>query len=254
VSFKVYIPARYASTRLPGKVLETIGGRTMLELVHERARESGATEVVIATDDARIARVAEGFGARVCMTDRELRTGTDRIAAAAALRGEADTQVIVNLQGDEPFMPAAVIAQVAAQFGAPLAPDIATVCEPLRDRAEYEDPNVVKVVRAANDLALYFSRACIPHLRDGGLEAWRAGPLQRRHVGIYGYTVGFLQRYVAWAPTALEISERLEQLRALVHGARIAVPDAVAPCGVGVDTPADLSRARALRAGGSPHG
>lgn len=254
MSFKVYIPARYASTRLPGKVLETIGGRTMLELVHARARESGATEVVIATDDERIARVAEEIGAQFCMTDSELPSGTDRIAAATDWRGEADTQVIVNLQGDEPFMPAAVIAQVAAQLGAPSAPDIATVCEPLRDRAEYEDPNVVKVVRAENDLALYFSRACIPHLRDGGAEAWQPGPLQRRHVGIYAYTVGFLRRYVAWAPTALEVSERLEQLRALVHGARIAVPDAVAPCGVGVDTPADLARARALSAGGSPRG
>jgi len=254
VSFKVYIPARYASTRLPGKVLETIGGRTMLELVHARAIESGAAEVVIATDDERIARVAAGFGATVCMTDPALASGTDRIAAAAAWRGEADEQVIVNLQGDEPFMPAAVIAQVAARLAGPDAPDIATVCEPLRDRAEYENPNVVKLARTADDLALYFSRAAIPHLRDGGVDDWQPGPLYRRHVGIYAYTVAFLRRYVAWPPTALELTERLEQLRALVHGARIAVPDALAPCGVGVDTPEDLCRARALDATGAMHG
>jgi 3-deoxy-manno-octulosonate cytidylyltransferase (CMP-KDO synthetase) len=249
VSFKVYIPARHASTRLPGKVLQTIGGRTMLELVNERARASGATEVVIATDDERVARVAEGFGARVCMTDSALQSGSDRIAAAAAMRGEADAQVIVNLQGDEPFMPAAVIAQVAAVLARDASVDIATVCEPLRDWTEYADPNIVKVVRGAGDSALYFSRAPIPFIRDGGAEAWAPGPLYRRHVGLYAYTVGFLRRYVAWPPAALELTERLEQLRALANGARIAVPDAAAPCGVGVDTPADLARARELMAG-----
>jgi 3-deoxy-manno-octulosonate cytidylyltransferase (CMP-KDO synthetase) len=246
VNFKVYIPARHASTRLPGKVLQTIGGRTMLELVHARARASGAAEVVIATDDERVARVAEGFGASVCMTGAELPSGSDRIAAAAALRGEADAQVIVNLQGDEPFMPAAVIAQVASVLARGDGVDIATVCEPLRERAEYVDPNVVKVVRGAGESALYFSRAPIPFLREGGVEAWAPGPLYRRHVGLYAYTVGFLRRYVAWPPAELELTERLEQLRALANGARIAVPDAVEACGVGVDTPADLARARAL--------
>jgi 3-deoxy-manno-octulosonate cytidylyltransferase (CMP-KDO synthetase) len=247
VSFKVYIPARYASSRLPGKVLQTIEGRSMLELVHARARASGAAEVVIATDDARVAEVASGFGATVCMTDPELQSGSDRIAAAAALRGEADGQVIVNLQGDEPFMPGAVIAQVAALVAAGAA-DIATVCEPLESRAEYEDPNLVKVVRGEGDVALYFSRAPLPWLRDGGPAAWTPGPLYRRHVGLYAYKVGFLRRFVAWPPAALELTERLEQLRALAHGARILVPDAVAPCGLGVDTPADLARARALAA------
>jgi 3-deoxy-manno-octulosonate cytidylyltransferase (CMP-KDO synthetase) len=247
VSFKVYIPARYASSRLPGKVLQTIGGRSMLELVHARACASGAVEVVIATDDARVAEVAAGFGATVCMTDPELQSGSDRIAAAAALRGEADGQVIVNLQGDEPFMPGAVIAQVAALVEAGAA-DIATVCEPLESRAEYEDPNIVKAVRGEGDVALYFSRAPLPWLRDGGPAAWAPGPLYRRHVGLYAYTVGFLRRFVAWPPAALELTERLEQLRALAHGARILVPDAMAPCGLGVDTPADLARARALAA------
>lgn len=254
MSFKVYIPARYASTRLPGKVLETIGGRTMLERVYLRARASGAAEVVVATDDERIARVAAGFGATVCMTDPALASGTDRIAAAAAQRGEPDDQIIVNLQGDEPFMPAAVIAQVAALLAGSEAPDIATVCEPLRDRAEYGNPNIVKVARTVDDVALYFSRAAIPHLRDGGADAWEPGPLYRRHVGLYAYTVAFLHRYVAWPPTALEVTERLEQLRALAHGARIAVPDALAPCGVGVDTPADLRLARELDETGALHG
>jgi 3-deoxy-manno-octulosonate cytidylyltransferase (CMP-KDO synthetase) len=247
VSFKVYIPARYASSRLPGKVLEPIGDRTMLELVHARARASGAEEVVIATDDGRVADVARGFGATVCMTDPGLESGSDRIAAAAAQRGEVDAQVIVNLQGDEPFMPPAVIAQVAALAAAGAA-DVATVCEPLATRAEYQDPNIVKVVRGAADVALYFSRAPLPWRRDGGPEAWTPGPEYRRHVGLYAYTVGFLRRFVAWPPGALESIERLEQLRALAQGARIVVPDAVAACGLGVDTPADLARARVLAA------
>ena len=157
MNFKVYIPARHASTRLPGKVLQTIGGRTMLELVHARARASGAAEVVIATDDERVARVAEGFGASVCMTGAELQSGSDRIAAAAALRGEADTQVIVNLQGDEPFMPAAVIAQVASVLARGDGVDIATVCEPLREAVVLGVPLRVDValgVRLRVDVAL----------------------------------------------------------------------------------------------------
>lgn len=251
MSFKVYIPARYASSRLPGKVLLPIGGRPMLEHVHARARASGAAEVVIATDDERIARVAADFGARVCLTDPALPSGTDRIAAAARECGEPDDQVIVNLQGDEPFMPPAVIAQVAALLDGPDAPDFATVCEPLASRAEYDNPNIVKVARDLNARALYFSRAPIPFLRDG---EWAPDALYRRHVGLYAYTVGFLRRYVAWPPAAIEEAERLEQLRALAHGARIAVPDAIAPCGLGVDTPADLARAEALLNGGVRHG
>ena len=248
MSFKVYIPARHASSRLPGKVLLPLGGRPLLEHVVARARESGASEVIVATDDARIAQAAGAIGASVCMTDPALPSGTDRIAAAVGMRGEAEQQVIVNLQGDEPFMPAAVIAQVAALLAGSDKPDVATVCEPLQACEDFENPNIVKVVRDVRLRALYFSRAPIPCLRDG---AWQAGPLHRRHVGLYAYTVGFLQRYVAWPPAALEEMERLEQLRALANGAHIAVPDAVAPCGVGVDTPADLARAEALLAGRS---
>jgi len=245
VSFKVYIPARHASSRLPGKVLLPIGGRPMLALVIERAQASGAREVVVAADDERIARVAEASGAAVCLTDPALPSGTDRIAAAAAARGEAPQQIIVNLQGDEPFMPAAVIAQVARLLEGADAPDIATVCEPLAAQEDWENPNIVKVARADDGRALYFSRAPIPCLRDG---RWAPGPLFRRHVGLYAYTVGFLQRYVAWPPAPLEEAERLEQLRALAAGARILVPDAVAACGLGVDTAEDLARAAAVLA------
>lgn len=251
MSFKVYIPARYASSRLPGKLLLELGGKTLLEHVHDRARASGAAEVVVATDDERIARVAAGFGASVCLTDPALPSGTDRIAAAARARNEPASQVIVNLQGDEPFMPADVIAQVAQVLAGADAPDMATVCEPLATHEDYANPNIVKVVRTGEARALYFSRAPIPFLRDGD---WHPGPQYRRHVGLYAYTVGFLERYVAWPPAALEEIERLEQLRALAHGASIAVPDAVAPCGIGVDTPDDLARARALLAAGGAHG
>lgn len=243
MSFKVYVPARYASSRLPGKLLLPIAGRPMLERVLTRARASGASEIVVAADDERIARVADACGAAVCLTDPALPSGTDRIAAAAAARGEARDQIIVNLQGDEPFMPAAVIAQVACLLEGDDPPDLATVCEPLATREEWESPHIVKVVRTLDDRASYFSRAPIPFVRDG---TWAPGPHYRRHVGLYAYTVGFLQRYVAWPPAGLEEIERLEQLRALARGARIVVPDAVAPCGIGVDTPADLARADAI--------
>ena len=249
MTFKVYIPARYDSTRLPGKALADLGGQTLLEHVYRRALASGAAEVVIATDDARIAACAEGFGATVCMTSPAHQSGTDRIAQAAALRGESPEAVIVNLQGDEPFMPAAVIRQVAAALAADPQVDIATVCEPVDTLAQWQDPNVVKVVRDVRGRALYFSRAAIPHPRDGDHEWSSHGPFYR-HVGIYAYRCDFLQRFVRWAPATLETLERLEQLRALCQGAVISVPTALEPCGVGIDTPADLAHARRLMAAG----
>lgn len=247
--FKVYIPARYDSTRLPGKALLELGGRTLLEHVYARALASGAAEVVIATDDARIAERAQAFGAVVCMTSAAHQSGTDRIAEAVALRGEAPAAVVVNLQGDEPFMPATVIRQVAAALWAQPEVDIATVCEPVGTLAEWRDPNLVKVVRDARARALYFSRAPIPHLREGDHEWSAQGPFYR-HVGLYAYRCDFLQRFVRWAPAALETLERLEQLRALCQGAVISVPEALEACGMGIDTPADLARARALLADG----
>lgn len=244
MKFKVYIPARYAATRLPGKPLLEIRGWPLIRHVYERACQSGAEEVVIATDDGRIADVAIGFGAIVCMTAVELPSGTDRIADAARQRGEEAATIIVNVQGDEPQMPAAVIRQVA-QGVADAACDIATVCEPLVS-AEVFDANVVKVVRDNAGRALYFSRASIPWHRDAFAAGDGVPELEnyRRHVGVYGYRMDFLERFVAMPVGLLERLEALEQLRALANGAVIKVPDAIEACGIGVDTPADLERVR----------
>jgi len=244
-AFKVYIPARYAATRLPGKPLLELGGRPLIEHVYRRAVASGAAEVVIATDDERIAAAARGFGASVCMTAAEHPSGSDRLAEAVRLRGEAAEQVIVNVQGDEPRMPAAVIAQVARAVTAGEC-DMATVCEPLT-AAQLFDPNVVKVVRDAGDRALYFSRATLPWSRDEFADGARHTAhlaVYRRHVGIYAYRAAFLARFVATPPAMLEALEKLEQLRALAFGATIKVEDAVADCGIGVDTAADLEALR----------
>ena len=244
MSFKVYIPARFDSSRLPGKALADLGGRPLIEHVYARAVASGATEVVIATDDDRIARAAEAFGATVCMTAATHQSGSERLAEAVRLRREPEDAIIVNLQGDEPFMPAAVVRQVAACLEQRPQLEMASVCEPLRDADEWRDPNAVKVVRDEADYALYFSRAPIPYPRDDAFTPPGTRDF-RRHVGLYAYRVGFLQRFVRWPAAALEQLEKLEQLRALAHGARILVEDAAAPCGVGVDTPDDLARARA---------
>ena len=248
MSFKVYIPARFAASRLPGKPLLEVAGKSLLRHVFERARDSGAVEVVIATDDDRIADEAKALGAVACMTSPAHGSGTDRIAEAAGRRGESADTVIVNLQADEPLMPAAVIRQVAALVS--MASDIAigTVCEPLAGPADLVDADIVKVVRGRDDRALYFSRAPIPWDRAGfsmgGHLTTEHFGLFRRHVGIYGYTVNYLRTYVDLPRSDLERLERLEQLRALANGDPIAVPDAIAPCGMGVDTPEDLERLR----------
>ena len=246
MSFKVYIPARYASTRLPGKPLAELAGKPIVQHVYERAAESGALEVVIATDDQRIADVAKGFGAQVAMTAPELPSGSDRVAAAATARGEDAHSVIVNLQGDEPDMPATVIRQVADALIEQQV-EMSTVCEPLAVE-QVTDPNVVKVVRDHQSHALYFSRAPIPYDREhsGNLSELDISS-HRRHVGIYAYRLEFLHRFVSWQPTRLEQLEALEQLRALEHGARILVCDACEPCGAGIDTVSDLQRAREAR-------
>jgi len=243
--FRVVIPARYASTRLPGKPLRLIAGRTMIEHVHARARASGAAEVVVATDDARIADACRRFGADVALTDPGHATGTDRLAEVARVRAYADEDVIVNVQGDEPLLPPANVAEVAALLAATPAAAIATLATPIASLEEYDDPNVVKVVRDHAGLALYFSRAPIPWVREPKDEAARyEGAL--RHIGLYAYRVGALKRLAALAPTALETRERLEQLRALEHGLRIAVGIAAEPPGPGVDTEQDLVRVAAL--------
>ena len=238
--FVVVIPSRYASVRLPGKPLLEINGKPMLQHVWERGGESDADEVVIATDDERIAEAAEGFGAMVCMTAADHQSGTDRIAEVADIMDWSDEQVVVNLQGDEPAMPPALINQCAALLDNATA-DMSTLASPFQSLEDFENPNCVKVVRDAKGHAIYFSRASIPFARDEDVEAARAVALH--HHGIYGYRCGVLRQFVATDPTELESREQLEQLRALSLGMKIAVGIPEQRPGVGVDTPEDLERA-----------
>ena len=241
-SFIVVIPARYSSTRLPGKALVDIGGKPMIEHVYERGTESAATEVVIATDDERIAEAAETCGATVCMTADHHRSGTERIAEVADIMDWDDEQIVVNLQGDEPAMPAALIDQCAGLLDDGSA-DIATLASPFASQADFENPNCVKVIRDTNDHAIYFSRAAIPFPRDPGSEE-QAARAALHHHGIYAYRCGVLRRLVAAEATELEICEQLEQLRAMSLGMTIAVGMPDQRPGAGVDTPDDLERAR----------
>ncbi|MDQ5908424.1 MAG: 3-deoxy-manno-octulosonate cytidylyltransferase [Pseudomonadota bacterium] len=248
--FRVAIPARYASTRLPGKPLRLLAGRPLIEHVYQRALASGAVEVVIATDDPRIREVAEGFGATVCMTSPEHLSGTDRLAEVAERLGWPEDAVVVNVQGDEPHLPSALIQQVAAGLAAHPDAGIATVCARIHDPGELFDPNVVKVVRDAQDYALYFSRAPIPWHREAfgqGRVGERELPTGDwfRHIGLYAYRVAVLTRYPHLSPAPAEQIESLEQLRALWHGIRIYVAEAVEKPPPGVDTEADLARAEA---------
>lgn len=249
MNFRVVIPARHASTRLPGKPLLEIGGKPMLQHVYERAVESGAKEVVITTDDERICAAAEGFGAQVCMTAAHHRSGSERLAEVVTQRGYGEDELIVNLQGDEPLMPPVLLRQVAAGLlEHPTAP-MATLCTPIASGEELFDPNVVKVVLDGNGFALYFSRAPIPWDRDA--LAKQPGELppgvrHYRHLGIYAYRAGFLSRYVGTPACELETRESLEQLRVLWMGEKIHVSQASALPGPGVDTPEDLDKVRAL--------
>ena len=239
--FNVVIPARYASTRLPGKPLRDINGKPMLEHVYDRARESGASEIIIATDDERIMAAAEQFGGTVCMTAARHRSGTDRIAEVCDALGWDDDRIVVNLQGDEPTMPAALIDQCAALL-ADSAADIATLASPLTSQQDFENPNVVKVITAANGDAIYFSRAAIPYARDAATPG-EASRHALHHHGIYAYRCGVLRRLVSAEPSAIEVCEQLEQLRALSLGMTIRVAVPVERPGIGVDTEADLEAA-----------
>lgn len=248
MGFRVFIPARHASTRLPGKPLLPLAGRPLIRHVWERARASGAASVVIATDDERIASVARDFGAEVCMTSAQHRSGTERLAQACVLLGVAAEEIIVNLQGDEPEMPPALLRQVAELLECSTWAEMATLAVPIDDAHDLADPNVVKVVRDSSGRALYFSRAPIPWHRTAfaaGVPPSGALPASvfRRHVGLYAYRAAFLTRFAAWPEAPLESIEALEQLRALHHGAGIAIADALEDPGIGVDTPADLLRA-----------
>ncbi|MCC6209146.1 MAG: 3-deoxy-manno-octulosonate cytidylyltransferase [Gammaproteobacteria bacterium] len=254
MGFTVIIPARFASARLPGKPLRLIAGRPMIEHVYQRARASGADEVVIATDDDRIADAAVECGARVCLTAPTHPSGTDRLAEVARKLDFPDDRILVNLQGDEPLMPPALIDQVAADLAAHDTASVATLCEPVTTAAELFDPNVVKVVSDEQGYALYFSRAVVPWDRDAFAVSTRelpAGAAYYRHIGLYAYRAGFIREFVGWEQCALERAEMLEQLRRLWRGRRIHVARACERPGPGVDTERDLERVESLlRAGG----
>lgn len=254
--FFVAIPARYASTRLPGKPLLPLAGESMIRHVVRRALAAGAAQVAVATDDARIAGVLEGSGATVVMTHDDHASGSDRLAECATILRWPDESIVVNLQGDEPLAPASGIRAVAGAIANSDA-QMATLATPITDVAELFNPHCVKVVRSCDESALYFSRAPVPWPRDAfaslgsdaGAASWArlpAGVEFLRHIGIYAYRAGFLRTFAGLAPTPLERTESLEQLRALEHGYRIVVRTAPEPFPPGVDTADDLAHVEAL--------
>jgi 3-deoxy-manno-octulosonate cytidylyltransferase (CMP-KDO synthetase) len=251
MKFSVIIPARYASSRFPGKPLADIRGKPMVVRVAERASASGAAEVLIATDHAGIARAVEHHGYEAMMTRKGHASGTDRIAEAAAKRRYPAGHIVVNVQGDEPFIPPALIRQVASGLARHRDAAMATACHPITGARELASPNVVKVALDRDGYALYFSRAVIPWARDAfarGISRVPRGLPVYRHLGIYAYRAAFLRAFTRLKPAAIERFEALEQLRALAHGYRIhCAVTRVAPH-PGVDTPADLRRI--LRRGG----
>lgn len=259
MSFKVVIPARYGSTRLPGKPLADLHGAPMVVRVAERAAGSGADEVVVATDDERVLEAVIAAGHRALLTRADHPSGSDRVMEVADTCGWADDAVVVNVQGDEPLVPAAVVAQVAALVAADPGVGVATLCERMSDLAQVFDPNVVKVVIGEDGLARYFSRAPIPYHR----EAFRRLPAVAaagrvpepgvwfRHIGLYAYRIDSLRRFVSLPVGRLERVESLEQLRLLEHGVPLRVAEAVAPVPGGVDTAPDLERVREAYARGN---
>ncbi|NVD35414.1 3-deoxy-manno-octulosonate cytidylyltransferase [Marinobacter lutaoensis] len=253
MSFTVVIPARYASTRLPGKPLADIAGKPMIQHVCERAAESLAGRVVVATDDDRVRAACEAFGAEVVMTSPDHASGTDRLEEVARQLGLEPDHRVINVQGDEPLIPPALINQVAENLEQYPEAAIATLCERIHDIEALFNPNVVKVVFDHQGMAHYFSRAPIPWARDTwpdlaaaaqGLCSLPDGVGYFRHIGIYGYRAGVLSDFVSWAPAPTERTESLEQLRALYNGARIHVDIAAENPPGGVDTEADLARVR----------
>lgn len=256
MDFVVIIPARYASSRFPGKPLEDIAGKPMVVHVAERAWKSGAREVLIATDDARIADAARDYGHTAIMTRRNHASGTDRLAEVVVQRRWPASRIVVNVQGDEPLIDPALIREVASNLARHRNAQIATACTPIRGAHEFVNPNVVKVVLDNDRYALYFSRAPIPHARvravrslrvaDGGAATIARGLPAYRHLGLYAYRCGFLRRFTRLRPSAIERFEALEQLRALAHGFRISVAISRKAPHPGIDTPEDLERVRHL--------
>lgn len=243
MSYKVVIPARYSSKRLPGKPLLEIHGKPMLQLTWEKACSSSAEQVIIATDDARVAEAASKFGAECVMTAQSHRSGTERLHEVVLLNNWSEETVVVNVQGDEPLIPSGAIDLVANNLQVNPRAGIATLCEKIVREQEHTDPNSVKVVFSHNGFAHYFSRACIPHA-----EASKR-PDRYRHIGIYAYRVEILHQFINWPVSDQEANENLEQLRALNNGVKIHVDKWGEPMPAGVDTPEDLETLRQLLRG-----
>ncbi|EGV06645.1 3-deoxy-D-manno-octulosonate cytidylyltransferase [Haemophilus pittmaniae HK 85] len=254
MSFTVIIPARFASSRLPGKPLADIGGKPMIQHVYEKALQSGAKRVVIATDNAQVEAAAQAFAAEVCMTSEKHNSGTERLAEVVEKLALPDDEIIVNIQGDEPLIPPVIVHQVANNL-AKFQVNMASLAVKIEDAEELFNPNAVKVVTDKNGYVLYFSRSVIPYDRDQFMALDNPAQAQLadvylRHIGIYAYRAGFIKQYVAWAPSQLEQLEKLEQLRVLWHGERIHVELAKEVPAVGVDTAEDLAKVRAIVAAG----
>lgn len=248
MEFTVIIPARYQSSRFPGKPLVDIKGKPMVQWVYEKAMQAGARQVIVATDDARIHNAVEGFGGRVCMTRDDHESGTERLAEVVQTLNLSDDEIIVNVQGDEPFIPAENIVQVAQNLANNQQAKMATLSVNITDKEEAFNPNAVKVVTDAKGYALYFSRSTIPYDRSRFLSVAQSdikdiGDFYQRHIGIYAYRAGFIKEYIELAVSPLEQIESLEQLRVLWHGHAIHVEQAKSTPPPGIDTPEDLQRA-----------
>ena len=254
--FVVVIPARYDSSRLPGKPLADIGGKPMVQWVYERAKVSGAEKIIVATDDSRVELAVQSFGGEVCMTSKDHTSGTERLAEVVEKYNFADDTIIVNVQGDEPMIPSVNITQLAKNLSKLDENQVgmATLAEAISSHAELHNPNAVKVLTDKNGLALYFSRSAMPFDRDNQTQLQPTGNDEKakikfdylRHIGIYAYRAGFIKKYVSWPVSQLEQIESLEQLRVLWQGENIHVDAAIEPPPVGVDTPEDLEQVRRL--------
>ncbi|MBS0357919.1 MAG: 3-deoxy-manno-octulosonate cytidylyltransferase [Proteobacteria bacterium] len=245
-SFRIIIPARYQSSRFPGKALCEIAGKTMIERVYQQAIQSGAASTVIATDDERIAECAKNFGAEVCMTDPKHDNGTERLAEAIRKLNYKDDEIIVNVQGDEPLIPPSIIRQVADNLALKKEADITTLYKPITEIEKLFDINVVKVVLDREGYALYFSRAPIPWVRDSFPKSLPKQVSHYHHIGIYAYRAAFVQEYVSWDRSPIEQLEQVEQLRALWYGKRIHLDLAKEFPAMDVNTPEDLEKIKKL--------
>ena len=244
MSFFVIIPARFGSTRLPGKVLADIAGKPMLQHVYEQALLSDAERILIATDDERVATTANQFGATVCMTATHHQSGTDRLQEVATQQAIAGDMVVVNVQGDEPLIAPAAINQVAQNLIDTPWAQMATLMTPITDHGAITDPHIVKVVATKQGRALYFSRAPIPWIRDA--NPGNTPTRHYQHIGLYAYRVSLLHQFAKWAPSQLEVTEQLEQLRVLENDTAIHIAETIAPIPAGVNTAEDLQTVRAL--------